>query len=303
MDGGLGSSSGFLPESLVLAAQIGNHAEGQRAVFVAVYLDVALEIPEKLAEVAGHRVIEVADKGAEHRRDGVLAAKGEGGCLCGNRAVADDVEGALDELAGGRWGDVEGGVEGGGMGGLGGLEDGADGGGARSGALHGFEVELEVACGTAFVEVGLFTEDDFVEEAAAGREAGGGPGDVGAGERALQALEEAHEVPDGEDMGLHKEAQVLDRADAAVERMRGQTLAEGREAGLDEVEGGVGGSGGHTRLDAEERGLGCARGSGGFVGMEGGADLVDVGSVGADGLVEGVSGDAELFGPVGDVGG
>ena len=36
--------------------------------------------------------------------------------------------------------------------------------------------------------------------------------------------------------------------------------------------------------------------------MEGGADLFDVGAVGADGFVELVAGDAELFGPVGDVG-
>ena len=36
---------------------------------------------------------------------------------------------------------------------------------------------------------------------------------------------------------------------------------------------------------------------------EGGADLVDVGAVGADGFVEGLAGDVEFFGPVGDVGG
>ena len=36
---------------------------------------------------------------------------------------------------------------------------------------------------------------------------------------------------------------------------------------------------------------------------EGGADLDDVGAVGADGLVEDVAGDVELLGPVGDVGG
>ena len=40
--------------------------------------------------------------------------------------------------------------------------------------------------------------------------------------------------------------------------------------------------------------------SGGLV--EGGADLVDVGSVDADGFVELFAGDVELFGPVGDVG-
>ena len=43
-------------------------------------------------------------------------------------------------------------------------------------------------------------------------------------------------------------------------------------------------------------------GSGGVVG-EGGADLVDVGAVGADGFVEDLAGDVELLGPVGDVGG
>ena len=37
--------------------------------------------------------------------------------------------------------------------------------------------------------------------------------------------------------------------------------------------------------------------------MEGDADFVDVGAVGADGLVESVAGDAKLFGPEGDVGG
>jgi hypothetical protein len=36
--------------------------------------------------------------------------------------------------------------------------------------------------------------------------------------------------------------------------------------------------------------------------VDGGADLVNVGAVTADELVELVAGDAELFGPVGDVG-
>lgn len=45
----------------------------------------------------------------------------------------------------------------------------------------------------------------------------------------------------------------------------------------------------------------AAAGAGLFV--EGGADLLDVSAVGADGLVELVAGDAELPGPVVDVGG
>jgi len=39
------------------------------------------------------------------------------------------------------------------------------------------------------------------------------------------------------------------------------------------------------------------------VGVEGGSDLVDLGSVNADGFVEDLGGDAELVGPVGHVGG
>lgn len=39
------------------------------------------------------------------------------------------------------------------------------------------------------------------------------------------------------------------------------------------------------------------------MGAEGGADLVDVGAVGADGFVELVAGYLEFFRPVGDVGG
>ena len=41
----------------------------------------------------------------------------------------------------------------------------------------------------------------------------------------------------------------------------------------------------------------------GGVMSEGGADLVDVGAVGADGFVEGLAGHLEFFSPVGDVGG
>lgn len=44
-------------------------------------------------------------------------------------------------------------------------------------------------------------------------------------------------------------------------------------------------------------------GSGGFGGVERGAELVDVGAVTADGLVESLAADAELLGPIGDVGG
>ena len=41
----------------------------------------------------------------------------------------------------------------------------------------------------------------------------------------------------------------------------------------------------------------------GLVGVEGGADLVDLGAVDADGFVEDLGGDVELVGPIGHVGG
>jgi hypothetical protein len=41
--------------------------------------------------------------------------------------------------------------------------------------------------------------------------------------------------------------------------------------------------------------------SGCFVGVEGGAHFFDVGSVATDCFVELIAGDAELFGPIGDV--
>ena len=55
-----------------------------------------------------------------------------------------------------------------------------------------------------------------------------------------------------------------------------------------------GGSASRESLNAE---------AGSLVGVKGGADLVDLGAVDADGFVEDLGGDAELVGPVGHVGG
>jgi hypothetical protein len=96
--------------------------------------------------------------------------------------------------------------------------------------LHGFEVELEVGDGAAFEEVGFFAEDDLVDEAAAGGEGGGSPGSSGAGELGLEGLEEGHEVPDGEYVGLHEKAEVLGGADGGVEGVGAEAGAEGSDA-------------------------------------------------------------------------
>ena len=54
----------------------------------------------------------------------------------------------------------------------------------------------------------------------------------------MQAFEQRHEVPDSEDVRLHEEAQVLRCADAGVEGVIGEPLAERGDAGFDMFNGG-----------------------------------------------------------------
>ena len=196
----------------------------------AVYLDVTFEIPDELAELSGALGVEVVDEVAEDIGDDVFAAEGKGGGGGGQVAGVDDAEGGFDEGAGGVGGiDCRGGE----AGVTDGDDEGVDGRGVGSGLLHGFEIELEVAEGAAFKLVRLFAEDDLVDEAAAGGEARGDPGDGGAGELGLQGFEEGHEIPYGEDVRLHEETQMLRGADAGVERVRGEAGAEWGDTGFD----------------------------------------------------------------------
>jgi hypothetical protein len=228
----------LLPEGFVVGAEVGDHAEGERAVVLAVYFDVAFEVPDKFVELAVVLCVQVADEVAEDVGDDVFAAEGEGRGHGGEVAGVDGAEGGGDEGARGG-----GGVDGGGVEGVvgDGGEERADGRGVGAGLLHGFEVELEVADGAAFVEVGLFAEDDLVDEAAAFGEGRWEPGRGGAGELRLQGFEQGHEIPDGEDVRLHEEAQVIGGADAGVERVVGEALAERSDVGFDVLDGGDGG--------------------------------------------------------------
>ena len=174
-ESGFGGASGLLPEGLVGAAQIGDHAQGERAVIFAVYFDVAFEIPDELAELAGVLGVEIADELAEDFGNDVFAAEGEGCSHRGEVAGADDAKGGLDEDAsregcvysrkggGERCVQREFGLDVAGDA----FDERANGSGVRSGLVHGFEVELEVADGAAIEVVGLFAQDDLVDEAAA----------------------------------------------------------------------------------------------------------------------------------------
>jgi hypothetical protein len=79
VDGEFGCLGGLLPEGFVGAAEVGDHAEGERAVVFAVDFDVAFEVPDEGVEVGGAGGVEVADEFAEDVGDDVFAAEGEGG--------------------------------------------------------------------------------------------------------------------------------------------------------------------------------------------------------------------------------
>ena len=148
------------------------------------------------------------------------------------------MEGGVDEGAGlgGRGGRSAEGVDGGGAVGGGMREQVADECGVGAEVVHGFEVKLEVADGTAFKDVALFAEDDLVDEAAGGGQGRWAPWDGGAGEARLQSLEQRHKVPYREDVRLHKEAQMRRRTNAGVERMPGEAGLKRGDARLKEVE-------------------------------------------------------------------
>lgn len=72
---------------------------------------------------------------------------------------------------------------------------------------HGVQVQFEVAaiaCAGALIR--LFSQYDFIDQASRLRVGRRQPGQVDAGEFALQPLGQRHEVPDGKDMAFHKAA-------------------------------------------------------------------------------------------------
>jgi hypothetical protein len=93
----------LFPAGVVVGAEVGDHAEGERAVVFAIDFDVTFEIPDELAELAGGGGVEVADEVAEDVGDDVFAAEGEGGGGGGEVAGVDDVEGRAYKGVGEKW--------------------------------------------------------------------------------------------------------------------------------------------------------------------------------------------------------
>lgn len=228
LKGERGGFGGFGPV-LRRGAEVAHHLESFGPVLIAVEFDMALQVEAEGRDAAGELGVEVADEPGEHLGDEVFAAEGEGGCDAVWLIGGDDREGGADE-GGGLVGDGSECLLERHCGGEGG-EEGVDWLCVCSAALHGMEVELEVGERLAVVRVGLLAEDDLVDEAAGGWVGGREPRDVDAGEGALEALEERHEVPDCVDVRLHEEVKGFKGVDGAVERVVA-------EVGLERGEGG-----------------------------------------------------------------
>ncbi|KWV86745.1 hypothetical protein PFLmoz3_03611 [Pseudomonas fluorescens] len=95
--------------------------------------------------------------------------------------------------------------------------------GAGADFAHGMQVEFEVAVVTALqVLVGLFAQDDFVDQVRGRRVHGRQPRQASTGEVLLQALGQGHEIPHRKHMGFHKGAQDRQRIDFSKDPMIAQ---------------------------------------------------------------------------------
>ena len=110
-------------------------------------------------------------------------------------------------------------------------------GGVRPAAGHGPVVQLEMAGKSAApVLVALLGQHDLVDEPAAEGIGGGQPRHFDAAEPLLQRLEQGHEVPHGEDMVFHEQAQRLQPVDFPVNGMVQQCGPQRREPFLNDVQ-------------------------------------------------------------------
>ena len=105
---------------------------------------------------------------------------------------------------------------------------------AKSG--HRSVVELKMAGEAAVaILVALFAEHDLVDEPTSQSAAGGDPWNRDAAKLPLQCRQQRHEVPDGEDVMLHKGAERLRTADPLIEAMFEQAGPQRGDRGLDLV--------------------------------------------------------------------
>ena len=91
--------------------------------------------------------------------------------------------------------------------------------------LHRREVEVEVAhVAVRFHLVGLLPQYDLVDEAGGEQVGRWEPRDLRAGEAALESFKEAHEVPDGKDVGGHEDAKRIHIPDQGVHGVSNEFL-------------------------------------------------------------------------------
>lgn len=216
--GGIGSAEG------------GDQAGGHGAVFVAVELDVTIEVVAKVGEDPSMIGVEVFHDFAEDVREEILAAERESGGDATDITAVDQAEGESDKgtdsigerglSEGLLWGDRSPQAR----------EKIFDPGGVGPTLPHGLEIEIEVAGGFALsIEITFLAENDFVDEAASFSVPGGQPGDRDAGHFALERLEQRHEVPNREDVVLHETAQGIEAHESIVEGMSQEFASEGSQ--------------------------------------------------------------------------
>jgi hypothetical protein len=108
----------------------------------------------------------------------------------------------------------------------------------RGSALgHRAAVHLEMADETSrLIVIAFFGQHDFIDEPATEVIRGGNPRDVDTREQSLQGLEQAHEIPNGEDVVLHEDMQRLEAVDRTIDRMIEQGRLERDESLMKSIE-------------------------------------------------------------------
>ena len=97
-------------------------------------------------------------------------------------------------------------------------------------------IEFEVAGADALrSEVGFFAADNFVDEESHFRISHRHPGKVHTSQVPLQTLEQRHEIPDGEDMGLEERANRSRSVHTLVDGVLEQTQAHRFRARVNKV--------------------------------------------------------------------
>ena len=105
-----------------------------------------------------------------------------------------------------------------------------DGGGVRPAPDHRPAVQAEVAEEAALaVLVALLGQHDLVDEPGGERVGGGQPRDIDAAKTPLQHLQQRHEIPHGEDVVFHEEAQRPQAVDLPVDGVVQEVVLQGRE--------------------------------------------------------------------------